>query len=261
MPEAAGATANNLDLNVENLRKIRSEEQWLRYDTICIGKGAKQVNTNWFEDFATFAGASNLVWFTAGRTKTVGESFCNLSGQSEDFAQRIYQTGIEFIAPPGMLGYTENLADGGIMQTIFEEEFPNYMRFSTKVQNVDEVLQLPGIHQPAGVGVTGQSATGAGALFTVAGHTGDANLRNTWAWPHALGIPSKSKIEVNATVDDPLKTFLLSLPDTLPGTTNVPVTNADNEVATFALENWYRIRIWHRGPRYVQLRGARSAVG
>lgn len=257
----SNAVANNLDLNVENLRKVRSEEQWLRYDTICIGKGASAVDKGWFENFRDFANASNLVWFTSGRTSTVGESFCNLSGQSEDFAQRIYQSGIEFIAPPGLLGLTSNLADGGVAQTLFTEELPNYMRFNVKVQNVDEVLSVPGIHMPAGVGVTGQNASGAGALFTVAGHTGDANLRNTWSWPHALGIPSKSKIEVNARIDDPLKAWLLSLPTSLPGSTDVPATDDNGEVNTYALENWYRIRIWHRGPRYVQLRGARSAVG
>jgi hypothetical protein len=253
------ADANTLDLNVANLRKVRSEEQWERYDTIAIGPGASAINTGWYENFRDFANASNLIWFTSGRTKSVGESFCNLSGQDEDFAQRVFQSGVEFLTPPGLAGFEDNIGDAGFLQTLFTQELPNYMRFGVKMSDVDNVLRIPGSHLPAGYGVSGMAMGGAGSLFTIAGHTGDANIRNTWSWPHALGIPAKSKIEFNATIDDPFKTFLRNLPTTLPGQAQIPTTDENGEFALVPYDNWYRIRIWNRGPRYVQLRGARSA--
>lgn len=253
------AEANSLDLNVANLRKVRSEEQWERYDTICIGPGASSVDKNWFENFQDFANASNLVWFTSGRTKAVGESFCNLSGQDEDFAQRVFQSGIEFLCPPGLAGLEDNLGDAGFIQQLFIQELPTYMRFAINVQDVDNVLRVPGNHLPAGYGVTGASLNGAGSLFSVSGQTGDANIRNTWAWPHAVGIPAKSKIEYTATIDDPMKSFLRGLPTTLPGQAQIPTTGENGEFELVPYDNWYRIRVWNRGPRYVQLRGARSA--
>lgn len=250
---------SNTDLpNVEEIRKVRSEEQWVRYDSIVIGPGARDISDTWFNSFSELANANQLLWFTSRRTKEVGFSYSNISGPSEDWAQRIYQTGIEFIAPPGLLGYETQSADAAVLPTIFTTMLPHRMSFQIKVQDLDEILRVPGIHLPGGTGVTGQSQNGAGFLIAEPGQTGDANLRNTWAWPQPVGIPAKSKIEVRGDIDDPLREALREL-DTLPGFKKIPILQGNDPVKTVNLANYYQIRIWHRGPRYVQLRGARSS--
>lgn len=260
MPQLNEERAHSFDLTVEALRDVRSEEPWIRVDTICIGKGAKNIDDGWFENFADFANASELIWFTSGRTKKVGQALCNLSGPSEDYAQRIYQSGVEFIPPIGFQGFEENVADSGFMQSLWVQDLPNMMSTAWKLQDVDNILICPAIHQPAGTGVSGQVQNGAGSLFSIAGQTGDANLRNTWGWPQPLGIPAKSKIEVAMTIANPMKDFLRDLPDELPAQAQIPTTE-NNELKLVPFDNWYKIRVWLRGPRYVQLRGATSAVG
>lgn len=261
MSEAAisNVVQPGLQLTVADVRQLRSEETWLRYDSIVIGKGASEVSRTWYEDWASFANAAKLVWFTAGRTTSVGEAYCNLEGPEEDFAQRIYQSGLEFIAPPGFLGSEENLADSGWLQALFMNLLPHNMAFSVKVQGVDDILKIPAMHMPAGTGVTGAVQNGAGGLFSIPGHTGDANVRNTWSWPTKIGIPAKSKIQFSATIDDPMKSFLAGLPTSLPGNAQIPVTDDNGELTLAELNNWFIIRAWCRGPRYVQLRGARSS--
>ncbi len=55
-----------------------------------------------------------------------------------------------------------------------------------------------------------------------------------------------------------MRDWLLQLPIS-PGTKNIPFLDNNNELQRSTLDNWYKIRVWHRGPRFVQMRGARSA--
>ena len=120
------------------------------------------------------------------------------------------------------------------------------------------MLEVPGIHLPAGVGTTGAGNAGAGVLNSIPGHTGTADNRNTWSWPEPLEVAAKSKIIVSARIDEPILAWLRQL-DSLPAQKDIPIVGADGEIDNTVYRNWYRIRVWHRGPRYVQLRGARSA--
>jgi len=260
MDEVDAHAVQGFPLTVDMIRDLRSEEAWLRYDSHVIGKGASKVHNSWHENWQDFANASKLIWFTAGRTEAVGEAYCNLAGQQEDYAQRVFQSGIEFIAPPGYQGFEENIADTGFIQSLFLNMLPNNMSFGIKLQNVDNILRLPGIHMPAGTGVSGAVQNGAGALFSMPGHTGDANLRNTWSWPTPVGIPSQSKIQYSAEIDDPMKSFLRALPTNLPGNAQLPAIGDNNELELIEFNNWFVIRVWNRGPRYVQLRGAKSST-
>ena len=246
----------------ENIaRGLRAEEQWLRYDSICIGPGAKEVSQSWFNSFAEFADADSLTWGDGSRTKQVGLSYCNQSGQSEDWAQRIYQSGVDFEAPPGILATESQSIDSGAMQEIFMRMLPEMMAFRVTMQDLDDVLIVPGGHLPSVSGVSGQSMNGAGFLIADAGQRGTGDMRNSWTWPEPLEVAAKSKLTVSARVDNPLVGALRGLVS-VPGTKTLTVVDnlADPPVVTqVQLRNWYRIRVWHRGPRFVQLRGARSA--
>lgn len=247
--------------DIEQLaRGLRAEEQWLRYDTICIGPGAKAINSTWFENFSEFADADSLTWMDGSRTRQVGLAYCNQSGDTEDWSQRIYQTGIEFMAPPGIAEGETVALDSAVMPEIFTRLLPEMMSFRVIMQDLDDVLIAPGSHMPGIAGVSGGFADGAGSTLFDAGQRGTGDIRNSWTWPKPLGVPAKSKISVNARIDNPVKGFLRSL-TTVPGSKSfvIPAALPITGFQTVTLRNWYRIMVWHRGPRFVQLRGARSA--
>jgi len=234
---------------------MRAEEQWERVDTVVIGAGARNVDGGWFNTWEEFAKASKIIWGVERRD--AGDSFSNLSGPQEDFAQLIYQSGIDFIAPPGIAGFEQQLLDT-LMPEIFMRMLPESMAFHVQQANTDDVLNVPGSHLPGVAGVSGATLGGAGALILDAGQRGTADVRNSWQWAKPLQVPAKSKLQVISRVDGEMRDLLLSLPIT-PGTKNVPYLDNNNEVQQAQLANWYKIRVWHRGPRFVQLRGARSA--
>lgn len=240
-------------------RKVRSREQWLRYDSIVIGEGARDASPSWYNTFAEFAEADALNWFTGSRTRQVGLSYSNIAGDTEDFAQMIYQSGIEFIAPLGALNAaSQGLENVGVLQNLFVNELPKRMAFTVRMMDTDDVLIAPGIHMPGGVGNSGQTGFIQSAISFSAGQTGTPEVRNTWSWPEPLEVPARSKISLSARIDRPTRTLLQQF-DTLPGTQVYPVEDANGEFRFVEQPNWYVIRVWHRGPRFVQLRGARTA--
>lgn len=241
----------------ELVRKLRAREQWLRYDSIVIGPGASAVHQSWFENFATFANAKTLQWGGGQRSRAVGDAYSNHEGEREDFAQIIYQTGVEFIAPIGALGFESSLVDAGLLPQLFVADLPQRMSFQVQLQGVDNVLLVPGSHLPGGTGNTNMQAGGFGAVNTYAGSNGAVNLRSTWTWPTPLPIPAKSKLAVFGQIDNPISEFLQELVAS-PGTKTVTVPDGNGETKNVEMPNWYAIRVWHRGPRSVQLRGAYS---
>lgn len=236
-------------------RGMRAEESWLRFDTICIGKDAKKTDAGWFDTWEEFAKSSKIVW---GKERSdAGDSYSNLSGPQEDFSQVIFQSGVDFIAPLGIAGVESQLLDA-LMPALFMKELPNQMAFHVQQANTDDVAVIPGGHMPGVSGLSGQMFNGAGSLVLDGGQTGTADVRNSWSWPTPLQVPAKSKLQVISRVDGQMRDWLLQLPVS-PGTKTVPYIDSNNEVASSTLDNWYKIRVWHRGPRFVQIRGARSA--
>ena len=250
---------------VENdVRQLRSKEQWLRYDSVVIGPGARDVDPTWFNTWAQFADAESILFNAGQRSANVGLAYTNQSSEREDFAQDIYQSGVEFIAPPGIIGLDQDSSDSLLMPLVFTNEIPNRSSFQVVMADTDTVALLPGIHLPAGVGTTGTRTDDSSSDVTIAGHTGTADVRNTWNWPEPIKIPAKGQFNVRMRLDQPWKRCLLNLVNS-PGNKQIqvppPPSNGSQfeEAVSFLCANWYVIRVWHRGPRYVQLRGARSS--
>jgi hypothetical protein len=66
-------------------------------------------------------------------------------------------------------------------------------------------------------------------------------------------IAAKAKLTVRAYIAQPIKDLLAAIPG--PGLSLYP-----NGTGGYVEKpNWYAIRVTFRGPRYLQLRGARSA--
>jgi hypothetical protein len=66
-------------------------------------------------------------------------------------------------------------------------------------------------------------------------------------------LAAKAKLTVRGSIDAPLRAMLASLPG--PGAKRIPIGNGQY----YEMPNWYGIRISFWGPRYLQMRGARSS--
>jgi hypothetical protein len=132
------------------------------------------------------------------------------------------------------------------------------MAFHVVQANTDDIAVAPGGHMPGVSGVTGAQLGGVGQIIVDGGQRGTADIRNSWQWPTPLKVPAKSKLQVVSRVDGEMRDFLLQLPIS-PGIKTIPFLDSTGELDKATYQNFYRIRVWHRGPRFVQLRGARSA--
>lgn len=236
----------------EQFRRARVAEQWERYDTICIGPGARDRDDGWFNTWADFAAADQLEWF-AGRSTNVGRSYTNQTSERTDFAQDFYQTNIEWIAPIGLGQFQQNQNDAQIIPLLFLHDLPNQMAFSMIMADADEIAVAPGSHFPAAFGVTDSFMAGLASPATLAGNQGDTHVSNSWKWPEPIMLAAKSRQVMRARIDQPVRNLLASIP----GPDNLLVPAGE---ANVPYPNWYKIRITHRGPRYLQLRGARSSA-
>lgn len=236
------------------LLKTRAAEQWERIDSIVIGPGAAAVDDEWFNTWAAFAAAETLVWFN-GRSNSVGESFSNQKNERTDWAQDIYSVHLEFIPPTATGGLASDPNDGQFSPQWFVSELREMMPFRVRLSETDDMSLSAGSHYPAGFGTAYASLDASAAPAGVAGTNGQPySHKNGWRWPEPLKLAAKSTISLRATVDQPARAFLGALPG--PGFRLVP----DGAGGTIELPNWYIIRATLRGPRYLQLRQARSSA-
>lgn len=242
----------------EEVRNLRSKEQWLRYDSVVIGPGARDADPGWFNTFAEFANADRILFNTGSRSRAVGLEYSNQQSEREDFAQDIYQTGIEFHAPPGILDTESQALDATVMPLLWVTELPNRSSFRITMADTDTIAIIPGIHAPAAVGTSQVATDDSSSNVTIGGQTGTADLRNSWTWPEPVKIPAKGQFAVELRLGEPIRQTLQGLTNT-PGTKTLIESLPNLQVNQVEYPNWYFIRVWHRGPRYVQLRGARSS--
>ena len=235
------------------LLKTRVAEQWERIDSIVIGPGARDIDDGWFNTWAEFAAADELVWYS-GRSSNVGKSLSNQQTERTDWAQDIHQSLIEFIAPTGLSDFESDPNDGFVTPQLFVQQLPQYMPFRVQLAEADDMTLSPGSHYPSGYGPSYVVQDGAAAPSTFAGVMGEPSITNGWKWPEPLRLAAKSKITVLARIDQPYRTFLSNLPG--PGFKQIP----DGQGGVVQLPTFYIIRCTQRGPRYLQLRGARSSA-
>lgn len=266
--EAEKAMQNGAQIVPPDLAKVirdtRVAEQWERYDSVIIGPRARELDQGFFNSWQEFANADKIEFFKS-RSGSVGDSYSNQGTERTDYAQDFYQTGIEFFAPIGLGELETDLLDQVIMPSFFVRELPNRMPFRIKIADVDNIATIPGSHAPSGYGVTGIEASQSPAPLFSPGQQGEAHVSNTWKWPEPVMVPAGGRIGVTARIDSPAREFLREL-DTCPGFKNMPPCGAaqasvDNQpVESIQYPNWYIIRVFFRGPRYLQIRGARSAA-
>jgi hypothetical protein len=235
-----------------DIRRMRVAEMWARYDSIVIGEGAADKSRGWFNSWADMAAADSLEFFS-GRSSNAGAAYTNQNTERTDWAQDLYQTRIEFIAPPGLSELESDPNDGKTMPILFCETFPNQMFARVVLAESDEIAKAPCRFFPAGLGGAFGQVFGAQAPGAIGQSNGDPHVSNAWVWPDPILLAAKAKLTVKMGIDAPLRQLLQGLAG--PGHKSVP----DGSGGTRNVPNWYTIRVSNWGPRYLQLRGARSS--
>lgn len=235
------------------IRKARVGEQWERIDSIVIGPGARDVEVGWFNTWAEFAAADELTLFQ-GRSGNSGKSLVNQRSERTDWAQTIHQTLCEYRAPVGISDLETDPNDGFFSPQMFAQMLPDYMPWRVVLAESDDMTLAPGSHYPSGFGPAYSSNDGAAAPTATPGSQGEPVISQGWKWPEPLQLAAKSSIAVVGSIDQPFRNFLADLPG--PGFKEVP----DGQGGVVRLPNNYFIRWTHRGPRWLQFRGARSSA-
>lgn len=236
------------------VRATRAAEQWERYDSVVIGTGANALDDGWFNTWAAFSQATRFTFFSR-RQEQVGFAFTNQPTERTDWAQDLFQMGIEFVAPTGIGTMEDDANDELVTPILWTTDFPNKCSFRVRLADADEIVMAPGSHFPSGFGVEQLFVSAGAAPTAFAGNVGAAHVSNTWKWPEPVMLAAQAKVTVIGEVDNPFRDLL----ENLPGPGNKLIPNGQGGQITYP--NWYYIRVMLRGPRYLQLRGARSAAG
>lgn len=238
---------------VAELRRTRSREQWSRFDSVIIGPGAARLSRGFFDNWVDFAAAEQLQWFS-GRDTGAGNAYTNQLTERTDWAQDLYQTRIEFITPVGMADLETEANDGDVTPILFAHELPNALAMAVTLAESDNIAKAPASHFPAGFGPAYPVVSGAAAPTVIPGTNGEPSIGNSWKWPEPITLAAKAKLTVAGTIDQPYRQMFANLPG--PGFRNIAIAGG----GVFAMPNWYIIRVSFDGPRYLQLRGARSSA-
>lgn len=236
------------------IRKLRAQEQWERIDSIVVGEGASALSRGWFDSFALMAGAANLVWFS-GRDPSVGPAYTNQDGERTDFAQDIYQVTVQAIIPVGQADLESNSNDASTYPLLFAQ-FLSALSLRVVLSESDEIANAPADHFPGSFGIANLTLASQPAQVTYAGTNGEAIVSNSWKFPEPIMLAAKSRITVKGLIDRPYRDTFAALVG--PGHKVIPTGNP--AAPTVNHPNWYTIRMTMRGPRYLQLRGARSSA-
>jgi hypothetical protein len=234
------------------IRATRAQEPWERYDSIVIGPGAAAKTRGWFNTWADFANSDQLQWFS-GRDSAVGPAYTNQSTERTDWAQDIYQSLVEFICPTVSAEFASDNNDSAFSPVMFSQILPNQLSMRVVLADADEIAKAPASHFPSGFGTSYPLIAGAATPSMFGGNSGEPVVSNGWKWVEPIMLAAKSKLTVFGNIDAPIRDLLRNMP----GPGNLLIPNGAGGVITYPL--WYTIRVTHRGPRYLQLRGARSS--
>lgn len=250
--EAATDNRGVVDQRAANLlRQYRSAEEWQRYDTIVIGKGASKRDPGWFENWTDLSNASELQWFS-GRASGVGGSFANQTTERADWAQDLHMTSIEFVCDPFLGEFESQPLEENLVPLFFSKTLPDLMSVRVILSDSDEIAKAPASHFPGRYGHDGFYSDSSSGPTLMPANNG-APGQSGWRWVVPITLAAKSRLTVSARIDEPAIEMLRALPD--PGTKLIP--QPDGTVVE--IPNWYKIRVTHSGPRYLQLRGARQS--
>lgn len=230
--------------------KVR--QPYLKYDSVLIGPQAKDLDTGYYNDWTSLARSGTLRWFT-DRTGGVPNWASSQQTDRSDWAFEVYQAGIEFYAPSVNALFNSNVTDL-YMPEIFTTQLAQQMDFEWKIADVDYVLKVPGVHAPAGVGPSGIVYDSSPAGVVMGANNGEPIVSNSWKFPDPLRISTRTTISVESRIEQPLNQLFSGISG--PGFKSYP--NGDPAGTSIRMPNYYWIRVWLRGARYIENIGARG---
>lgn len=238
----------------------RAAEPWLLYDSIVIGPGAKAMVNTWFDNWAEFAKLLGKLTFFGTKRAGAPDWATNVAGEREDYSMFFYQYGIELIAPMAGNSAITSVLDAQFMPMEWAGLLTTFSSVELKQANTDVVLKLPTAHAPGAVGVDGRRIEGAAIPASVPGSNGQLLISNSWHFAEERAIPRQGSWDVTMKIEEPAETFFKSLPATAgPGYKQVllpPPAGTTTPPTLIQIPNWYVMRMWFRGKRHTQLRGA-----
>lgn len=244
------------DLTPEQLEGLRDSGPWTMVDSIRVGPGMAGLSRGWFNTFA--AAAQPTYWqFFLGRDTTAIGPWCNRTTERNDYAMRIYRIGLEFHVPPVFRAYADEAADT-VWPYKWLMELPQNLQITAKIAGVDELLTLPAIAMPGGVGVSQQSSDVAASGFINPGNNGWPVWSNQFDLPEPIGVPAGAQFKLEGLLDGNFKDFMAAYV-ACPGNQVFPGCDPDDPAATVTQPLIFSVRAYAWGRRYVQLRGARTA--
>lgn len=236
-------------------RQARAREQWERFDSIVVGPTAVQQSQGWFENWNDFAAANRLSWF-AGRSSNVGPAYSNQDSERTDWAQDVYDISFEMIAPPG-IGDLETDSNDALYTQVLFGQLTDALSLRVVLSESDEIAKAPASHFPGGFGISYPLIASQGTSYAAKGNNGEPIVGNTWKFPVPIMLAAKSRITIEGQIDAPLRQTFAAISG--PGSKVIPTGKpAPGDFHT--QPNWYVMRATIRGPRYLQLRGARSSA-
>jgi hypothetical protein len=241
---------------VDVAQKLRNREQWLRYDSVQIGPGARGEDPGWYDSWAQFAQAEQVELFSGAR-QGVNKAWSN-SSEREDYAQLIYGMYAEFTAPVCDLRQLTNPLDQDLARW-WTSEIPRGTYLTVQLQDTDNILRIPATYAPAGHGPTEVRTDGAAAPTLNPGNSGAAQWRECWQWPIPIGVPAVKRVQCTLKFDRRIFQRLQFITNA-PGFTVWTAINPldPQQTLVIPIQNRFSVRVGFLGPRYVQLRGAAS---
>lgn len=230
---------------------VKVRQPWLKYDSIVIGPGAKTQDTGWFNTWQEFASASKISWF-GDRSSSVPDWATSDDSDRTDWPYMIHQFGIEFWAPHTLQTRNALLTDNWA-PLYFTQNLPFRLAFRLQLAQTDQILKLPGVHAPGGTGASGTVLDNSPSAMVIPPSNGTQSIKNSWIFPDPVKISTRSLIRLETKVEFPDQQFLAQAVG--PGSQFFPV-NAAGDPAL--LGNYYIIRAWLRGARYIENIGARG---
>jgi hypothetical protein len=233
----------------------RAAEPWLLYDSIVIGPGAKEQVPSWYNTWAEFAKALGKLVFFGQKRQGAPDWATNVGGEREDYSMFFYQYGIEMIPPMAGNSAQTSVLDAQFMPMEFPSILATYASVELKQASTDVVLKLPTAHAPGAVGIDARRIDSAAIPAVIPGSNGQLMISNSWHFAEERAIPRQGSWDVTMKIENPAEDFLKSIPATAgPGFKQVALPG--DPIVILEFPNWYVIRMWFRGKRHTQLRGA-----
>jgi len=239
----------------ETLQRLRDAAPYELYDTYWVGKGASKRDASYNENFQDMILQDRLLFFQ-GR-KSSQNAWTNQPGDRRDWAFKIAMMNIELVQLyPALGSMMTNPLDAQFLPALWSS-LGQSIGVTIKIGDAaDQIWESPASHIPGGSQATGLQYESSGAPTTTPATNGGAIKINALTFAEPIKMPSKSKIDVELKIGDPIKALFANADFPAPG--SVEVITPDGKIIT--VDQWYGIRVSFIGERSVQFRGARSSA-